>query len=74
MFILIQFSEMHGVGRVNSELFYRSIYNIKILSGNNLDFIKTKIKDTVLTSFRNYNINVLQYLSSEEVEALKTVI
>ena len=74
MFILIQFSEMHGAGRVDSELFYRSIYNIKILSGNNLDFIKTKIKDTVLTSFRNYNINVLQYLSSEEVEALKTVI
>ena len=40
---------------INFELFYRSIDNLNILSGDNLDFIKTKIKDAALTSFRNYN-------------------
>ena len=57
---------------INFELFYRSIDNLKILSGDNLDFIKTRIKDTALTSFRNYNANVPQHLSNEEFEALKT--
>ena len=42
---------------INFELFYRSIDNLNILSGDNLDFIKTKIKDATLTSFRNYNEN-----------------
>ena len=56
---------------INFELFYRSIDNLKILSGDNLDFIKTRIKDTTLTSFRNYNANVAQHLSNEEFEALK---
>ena len=58
---------------INFELFYRSIDNLKILSGDNLDFIKTRIKDTALTSFRNYNANVPQHLSNEEFEALKTL-
>ena len=58
---------------INFELFYRSIDNLKILSGGNLDFIKTRIKDTALTSFRNYNANVPQHLSNEEFEALKTL-
>ena len=31
---------------INFKLFYRSIDNLKILSGDNLDFIKTRIKDT----------------------------
>ena len=31
---------------INFELFYRSIDNSKILSGDNLDFIKTRTKDT----------------------------
>ena len=53
--------------------FNRSIDNLKILSGDNLDFIKTRIKDTALTSFRNYNANVPQHLSNEEFEALKTL-
>ena len=57
---------------INFELFYRSIDNLKILSGDNLDFIKTRIKHTALTSFRNYNANVPQHLSNEEFEALKT--
>ena len=58
---------------INFELFYRSIDNLKILSGDNLDFIKTRIKDTALTSFHNYNANVLQHLSNEEFEALKAL-
>ena len=58
---------------INFELFYRSIDNLKIISGDNLDFIKTRIKDTALTSFRNYNANVPQRLSNEEFEALKTL-
>ena len=58
---------------INFELFYRSIDNLKILSGDNLDFIKTRIKDTALTSFRNYNANVPQHLSNEKFEALKTL-
>ena len=58
---------------INFELFYRSIDNLKILSGDNLDFIKTRIKDTALTSFRNYNANVPQHLSNEEFEAQKTL-
>ena len=57
----------------NFELFYKSIDNLKILSGDNLDFIKTRIKDTALTSFRNYNANVPQHLSNEEFEALRTL-
>ena len=43
------------------ELFYRSIDNLNILSRSNLDFTKTKIKDTAVTSFRNYNTNVPQH-------------
>ena len=57
---------------INFELFCRSIDNLKILFGDNLYFIKTRIKDTALTSFCNYNANVPQHLSNEEVEALKT--
>ena len=58
---------------VNFELFYRNIDNLKILSGDNLDYIKTKIKDLALTSFRNYNANIPQHLSNEEFEALKNL-
>ena len=58
---------------INFELFYRSIDNLKTLSGDNLDFKKTRIKNTALTSFRNFNANVLQHLSNEEFEGLKTL-
>ena len=54
---------------INFELFYRSIDNLKILSGDNLDLKKIRIKDTVLTSFRN--ANVPQHLSTKEFEGLK---
>ena len=56
---------------INFEFFYRSTDNLKIVSGDNLDFIKTRIKDTALKSFRNYNSNFPQHLSNEEFEALK---
>ena len=55
---------------VNFELFHRSINNLKILSGDNLDYIKRKRKTT---SFRNYNGNIPQHLSNEEFEALKKI-
>ena len=58
---------------INLELFYRSTDNLKIQSGDNLDFIKTRIKDTASTSFCNYDANVPQYLSHKEFEALKTL-
>ena len=51
---------------VNFELFYISINNLKITCGNNLDYIKSKVKDLALTSFRNYYANIPQYLSNEE--------
>ena len=58
---------------INLELFYRSIDNLKVQSGDNLDFLKIRIKDTASTSFRNYDANIPQYLSHKEFEALKTL-
>ena len=58
---------------VNFELFYRSIDNLKILSRDSLDYMKTKIKDLASTSFRNYNANIPQHLSNEEFQALKNL-
>ena len=43
----------------------------KFLSGDDLDFMKTRIKDIALTSFGNCNANVPQHHSNEEFEALK---
>ena len=56
---------------VNFESFYRSFDNLKILSKDNLDCIKTKIKDLAFTSFRNYYANIPQHLSNEKFEVLK---
>ena len=58
---------------INFELFFRSIDTLKILLGDNSDFIKTKIKDTALTFFRNYNANVPQHFSNKEFGALKSL-
>ena len=55
----------------NFELFYRSIRNLDVLSNGDLAFVKTKIKDAPLSSFRFYNTNVLQNLSDEELEVLE---
>ena len=38
---------------INFEIFYRSTDNLEGLSGDNLDFIKTGIKDAALMSFHN---------------------
>ena len=54
----------------NFELFYRSIGNLDVLSNGDLDFVRTKIKDAALSSFRFYNANIPQNLFDEEVKAL----
>ena len=58
---------------VNFELLYRSVDNLKTLSGDNLDYLKTKIIDLAWTSFRNYNANIPQHLYNEEFESLKNL-
>ena len=58
---------------VNFQFLYRSIDNLKILSGDNLAYIKTKIKDLALASFRNYTANIPQHLSNKEFEALNNL-
>ena len=55
---------------VHFELFYRDIRNLEILSIEDLDFVKTKTKETALSSFRQYNKNPQQNLSKEELAAL----
>ena len=50
--------------------FYRDICNLEILSNEDLDFVKTKTKETTLSSFRQYNKNPQQNLSKEELAAL----
>ena len=57
----------------NFELFYRSIYNLDSISNKILDFVKTKIKDTALTSFRNYKANLPRNLSGEDFKALQNL-
>ena len=43
---------------------------MEILPNEDLDFLKTKIKETALSSFRQYNKNPQQNLSKEELAAL----
>ena len=52
------------------ELFYGDILNLEILSNEDLDFVKTKTKETALSSFRQYNKKPQQNLSKEELTAL----
>ena len=55
-------------------LFYRNICNLGILSNEDLDFVKTKVKETVVSPYRNYNNNnVQQHLSKEEFSALQNL-
>ena len=58
---------------VTFELFYRNICNLGILSNEDLDFVKTRTKETALSSYRNYNNNVPQHLSKEEFVALQNL-
>ena len=55
---------------VNFESFYRDIRNLKILSEEDPSFIKRKIKDIAMSSFRTYNNNVPQHLSNYQKETL----
>ena len=43
------------------------------MSNENYDFVKTKIKDAALTSFRNYNGNLPYNLSNDQFEALQNL-
>ena len=55
---------------VHFELFYGDIRNLEILSNEDLDYVKTKTKETALSSFRQLNKNPQQNLSKEELAAL----
>ena len=48
----------------------RDIRNLEILSNKDLDFVKTKTKETALSSFRQCNKIPQQNLSKEELAAL----
>ena len=58
---------------MNFELFLRDICKSDILSNENLEFLKTKIKDVALSSLRYFNLNVPQHLSDSEFQALKNL-
>ena len=58
---------------LNFELFFRDICKLDILSNENLEFLKTKIKDVALSSLRYFNLNVPQHLSDSEFQALKNL-
>ena len=47
--------------------------NLEILSNEDLNFGKTKAKETVLPSFRQYNKTPQQNLSKEELAALTSL-
>ena len=47
--------------------------NLGILSDEDLDFVKTRTKEAVLSSYQNYNNNVPQHLSKEEFLALQNL-
>ena len=53
--------------------FLEAIDNLKIISRDNFDYIKTKAEDLALTFFRNCNANIPQHLSDEEFETLKNL-
>ena len=59
---------------VQCKLFYGDKQNLEVLLSGNLDFIKTNVKDAVLTSCQNYNANVPQHLNEDEFVSLKNVI
>ena len=58
---------------VHFELFYRNIRNLEVLSNEDLDFVKTKTKETALSSYRQCNKSLQQNLSKGELEALASL-
>ena len=57
----------------NFELFYKNIHNLGILPNEDLDFVKKRIKEAVLSSYRSYNNNGPQHLTKEEFLALQNL-
>ena len=55
------------------ELFFRDIRDLDILSNEDLDFVKWKIKEAALSSYRSYNNNVPQNLCKEEFITLQNL-
>ena len=47
--------------------------NLEVFSNEDLDFVKTKTKETALSSFRQYNKSPQQNLSKEELAALASL-
>ena len=62
----------HADCLVNFETFYRDICNLEVLSTEDLDLIKTKVRDVALSSFRTYNNNIPQHLSKGEFNTNKS--
>ena len=58
---------------VNFEFSCRNICNLGVLSNEHLDFLKTRTKETVLSSYQNYNNNVQQSLSKKECQTLQNL-
>ena len=58
---------------VHFELFYRDTRNLEILSNEDLEFVKTKTKETALSSFRQYDKNPQQNLPKEELTQLQQI-
>ena len=57
---------------VQFDLFFRDIHNLEILSNEDLDFVKAKTKETVLSSYRSYNKNVAQICLRKNLLLYKT--
>ena len=60
--------EYHAKNEIQSK--QHKIRNLENLCNDNLDFVRTKTKETVLYSFRQCNKNPQQNLSKEELAAL----
>ena len=58
---------------VHFQLFHKNIRNLEVLSNEDLDFVKTKTKETELSSFRQHNKSPQQNLSKEELAALASL-
>ena len=54
-------------------MLYTDISNLEIFSNEDLEFVKTKTKETSLSSFRQYNKNQQQNLSKEELVSLTSL-
>ena len=56
---------------VNLDLLYINFCNLGILSNEDLDCMKTRTKETALSSYWNYDNKAPQHLSKEELRKIK---